>query len=62
MDFSFSDSSNKIVKFHIEQGSKWNDIKTNNPALDSIFNKVRGQDEIVTRKHIKILENLILYL
>ena len=59
MDFSFSDSTNKIVKFHIEQGSKWGDIKTNNPALDSIFAKVRGQDEVVTKKHIKILEDLI---
>ena len=59
MDFSFSDSTNKIVKFHIEQGSKWSDIKTNNPALDSIFAKVRGQDEVVTNKHIGLLKNLI---
>lgn len=59
MDFSFSDSTNKVTKFHLKQGLRWNDVKTNNPALNTIFEKVRGQSDVITEKQVKLLESLI---
>ena len=59
MDFSYYDSKNKINKIEISAGSKWNDIKVNNPAVQSIFDKIRGNNDTITEKNINLLKDLM---
>ncbi|MCM1004395.1 MAG: hypothetical protein NC408_08650 [Candidatus Gastranaerophilales bacterium] len=59
MDFGYYDKNNQIRECKINIDDNWQDIKTDNELLNSIFDKVDNGDGIVQEKEINYLNNLI---
>lgn len=60
--FSFTDKSGKVQGVETYYGQKWNELKTDNDTLNSIFKMVDNGDGIVQPKELNILNKISLYI
>ena len=55
-------NNNNIEELDVNLGDNWDDVKTNNKTINSIFNTIDDGDGIVQAKELNAVNKIFLYI
>lgn len=62
MTFQYNNDNNQIIKLNLYIGERWNNIKTSDKNLISIFQKIDNGDNVIQIEEINIFSKLMIYI